>query len=347
MRRVPLSRTAAALATSLLALAATTHRFSPGWTYRLTVTSRAAAPADTSAVVVLSGRASVTAAGARLDVDESSRALGAIADAGAYVLADSDAMMVVSNRTQRILRFAAEDVERGTAALAFDTLGLHAALSGVVVHVDSLGAGEPVAGIPTRRWRITQDYTLELRGTGGPGITTEHVVREIWLGEPRAGLANPFASVADARAGGDGAYAALADATDDAARRLGRGVPLRVVTTATSTGGAHPATTTVTTLEVSDLAAADVDVNRLAAPPEFAATDVGPQAKTVAARMARAEAAQEEAAVRASRGAGAPARAARGGSHPPSSDGVKDAQAAKDAARAAIVGGLGRLSHPP
>ena len=87
------------------------------------------------------------------------------------------------------------------------------------------------------------------------------------MADEQKGLANPFARLAPPRAGpGSGE---LLTKTGEAQRGMGRGIPLRTITTSTSTSNRNEVTQTVTTMEVTGLQAERVDDDILAAPSDY------------------------------------------------------------------------------
>jgi hypothetical protein len=122
---------------------------------------------------------------------------------------------------------------------------------------------------------------------------------------------------------------------------MGKGIPVKTVTTTTSTNDKGEHTTNVATMELTELAAGDVDDALLVPPADYQVMDMGEQTKAMAAQMEQAKAAQ----------AGQPADASA--AHPDSTPSMKEAakktaeQAAKDAATAGVKKGLGGLFRRP
>ena len=321
---------------ALFAVAATPPRdFSAGFTYRLRLDAHVTAPDGTTRdELLLSGRATTDGTRARLDVDSASRESGVGADGGAYVLADSTALLIVSPKERRILRYALADLDRGVAALAANAPGTRTAIGDVSVKLESLGAGEPLLGVATTRWRLTQDYMIETVSGLIAHDATEHVVAVYTIAAAQPGLANPFARFGQlALAGGD--FGVLTTRTSDATARMGRGVPLEIVATTTSTDERNAVATTVRTLRLTELASAAVDDARLAPPPDYQMVDVGARARAANARSTPTTAASHPPAARP---------AAK-----PAPDGTSTddaARAAKEGFKGALVGGFGKLRRP-
>lgn len=320
---------------ALFALAATPpHDPSAGFTYRLRIDAHVTAPDGTTRdELLLSGHATTDGTRARLDVDSASRESGVGAGDGTYVLADSTALLIVSPKERRILRYAFADLDRGVAALAANAPGTRTAIGDVAVKLEPLGAGAPLRGVATTRWRLTQDYMIETVSGLIAHDATDHVVADYTIAaEP--GLANPFARFGQLALGG-GDFGVLTTRTSDATARMGRGVPLAIVATTTSTDERNAVTTAVRTMLVTELASATVDDERLAPPADYQVVDVGARARAANARSTPTTAASHPPAARP---------AAK-----PASDGASTddaARAAKEGFKGALRGGFGKLRRP-
>jgi hypothetical protein len=336
-----------AVAGSVLTLAAATPRaFSPGYTYRMRISGQTTeANGKTKDFLVMSGRAMVTSKNGRLDIDEASKERGAMGEKGGYFLYDQSSMMLVSPRDKQILKFSFDDLEKGVSALTTNTPGMRITISDVAVNFESLGAGEPLLGMSTTKYRITQDYKLAMKVAFVNRSSTEHVVQDFWMADQKHGFANPFARMGGMRPAGGGAFAELMSKTAEANARMGKGIPVKTVTTTTSTNDKGERTTSVATMELTELKAGDVDDALFVPPADYQVMDMGEQTKAMAAQMEQAKAAQAAQ-------AGQPAEAATA-THPDSSPSMKEAakktaeQAAKDAATAGVKKGLGGLFRRP
>jgi hypothetical protein len=132
---------------------------------------------------------------------------------------------------------AADDFERIVSRVmrgldAVMTLQLHDAK----VAAAALGAGEAVAGRPTQRYRLTQEYVVSVGMFGFSSDKHERVVTEYWVDPTLALPHNPvvemMSTLETALAQHDDAFVRR---SDEARRKLFRGVPLKVVVTAEST----------------------------------------------------------------------------------------------------------------
>jgi hypothetical protein len=160
--------------------------------------------------------------------------------------------------------------------------------------------------------------------------------------DEKAGFANPFARMGSMRPVGGGAFAELMTKTAEATAQMGRGIPVRTLTTTTSTSDKGEKTTTVSTMEVTELEAGNVDDALLVPPPDYQVMDMGEQTKAMAAQMEQAKAAQ------AAEQAGQPAQTAQPDSAASGKSGVKEAagEGVKDAAKKGLRGLGGMLRRP-
>lgn len=292
---------ALAIAGAGLALAASAPRaYSPGYTYRLTIDSRIVDPdGKATSFIVMSGRAMVTENRGRLDIDTASMERGAMVQQG-YVLYDPTSMLFVSPKDKRILKVALDDLEKGTLSLAANVPGMRMRISDVTVSFEELGRGEPMLGMATTKYRLTQDYELAVEGPVSRN-STEHVVQDLWVANEKKGLVNPFMRLGDAHAGVDSAFAELLRKTAEAQRAMGRGIVLKSVTSATSMLSRNEVTRSASTMQITELQAGEIDDALLVAPADFEVTDVAAQMRAITARLEQAKAAQAAESAKADR----------------------------------------------
>jgi hypothetical protein len=317
-------RTAVALAIAGLVvtpITATAQRSSPGYTYRLRTTGRVTEPnGRTTDYVVMSGHAMVTEQAGRLDVDDASWKRGAVAGKDSYILYDSTSLTIVAPRNRQIVRLSLDTLERELSSA--NTADPRVAITDVAVDFEKLGPGEAMLGLATTRFRITQDYKLAAKTPSVTRSSAEHVVQELWIADEQKGLRNPFARLDVFRAGPGSDVGELLTRTAEARSKMGRGVPLKTVTTSTSTSGRNAVTQTVTTMEVSNLQAENVDDDILAVPEDYHLVAVSELPRTAPSSQGSR--------------AGAPAKAAR----PAATDGAAAAEAKGGFVK--ILHGMGR-----
>ena len=332
-----------AVAGSVLALAAAAPRaFSPGYTYRMRISGQVTeANGKTKDYVVMSGRAMVTSKNGRLDIDEAAKDRGAMGEKGGYFLYDQTSMMIVSPKDKQILKFGFDDLEKGMSAMMANAPGMRINISDVAVNFEKLGPGEPLLGMSTTKYRITQDYKIAMKVAFMNRNSTEHIVQDFWMADEKKGFANPFARLGGMRSIGGGAFAELMSKTAEANAKMGKGIPLKTLTTTTSTSDKGEVTTNVATMELTELKAGDVDDALFVPPADYQVTDMGAQTKAMAEQMKQAKAAQA--------GQADAPQAAQPDSTPSMKEAAKKTaeQAAKDAAAQGVKKGLGGLFRRP
>ena len=118
-------------------------------------------------------------------------------------------------------------------------------IANVKVDVQDLGAGEPLDGYPTYKYRITQSYTMNIivmgRTTGSPSQS----VTDIWVAPQLDGLMDP--SARPSTASSSGPMAELTKQLLLAYGKVRKGLMLKRISTMESGAGARKHTTTVTT----------------------------------------------------------------------------------------------------
>ena len=270
---------ALAIAGSVVPLAAaSSQRASAGYSYRLRTYGRVTEPNGRATdYIVMYGHALVSEKGGRLDVDEASPKRGATVVKGDYLLVDSTSMTIVAPRDRQMVRLSLGNLERDLSGGSIP--GTFVKISDVAFNFEKLGAGEQILGRPTTKFRITQDYKVAATmPLGRSRNSTEHIVQEFWVADEQKGLANPFARLS--RSGPGSGFSEILTRTAEARSAMGRGIPLRIVTTSTSTSSRTEVTETVTTMDVTDLQAENVDDDILVAPTDYQVVDVGGLTRT-------------------------------------------------------------------
>ena len=260
---------------------ATAQRASPGYSYRLRTTGRVTEPnGRTTDYVVMSGHALVTEKAGRLDIDEASPKRGAMVVKDSYVLYDPTSMTIVSSRNRQIARLsldALDTLERELWTASVPAVRVD--VSDVSPTFEQLGPGEPMLGMATTRYRTTQDYKVAAKAASTTRNGTERIVQEFWMADAQKGLANPFARLDHLSADPGGWYREVM-ARSQSRRMTGLGVALKTVTTITSTSSRNEVTQTVTTMEVTDLQAENIDDDILVAPTDYQVVGVGEMTRT-------------------------------------------------------------------
>jgi hypothetical protein len=143
-----------------------------------------------------------------------------------------DEVAVVNPRERSYSVAAGGSFERivGTAIRAVK-LGVQMQLSDVRISTDRLGAGDTIAGLPTQRYRLTQEYAATVGVMGMKGDPEYHVViTDFWVPRAPKLMRNPLvemlATTETALAQGDSAFGARSNA---ARNKLFVGMPLRMI----------------------------------------------------------------------------------------------------------------------
>jgi hypothetical protein len=119
----------------------------------------------------------------------------------------------------------------------------------VHVSMESLGAGEKLGGYSTLKYRLTENYTMDLTIMGAETKTPTHTTTDIWIAPALDALMNPSArpdvgKIAEAT----GPMAPLTSAIIKAYANVKPGVMMKRVSTSVSTQSGKPHTSTTTTL---------------------------------------------------------------------------------------------------
>ena len=146
--------------------------------------------------------------------------------------------------------------ELNSKEMAMEATDLQGAIAGMAkmevvdIHVDmeDSGAGEPIAGYATWKYRLTESYTMRMTVLGHATDTKEHMVSDLWVAPALIGNLNPRSRPA---ASANGMMQALTEATYKAYAKIKPGVMLRMINTSESGEGAR-ARSHVTTMNVSN-----------------------------------------------------------------------------------------------
>jgi hypothetical protein len=118
-------------------------------------------------------------------------------------------------------------------------------IANVKVDVQDLGAGEPLDGYTTYKYRLTQSYTMNIVVMGRTMSTPTLSVSDVWVAPQLDGLMDPTARPPSAAASGP-----MAEVTKQltlAYGKMRKGLMLKRVSTMDSGEGARKHTTTMTT----------------------------------------------------------------------------------------------------
>ena len=257
-RRLMLAVAAAALATGTAPARA---QGAAGYEYTFRVSSGDATPTT--------GQAWVSGPRMRVEMERRKKDGGTGGGAPQYLIVDRDAnrMLVVNPEREEYSVTDPEAFEQvvGRVMREVDRF-LTMRVNGARVRGTHVGPGEPVAGLPTERYRLVQQYQTEIGILGRTERTDHRVVTDYWMTTAVALPDNPFfgllASSANALALHDLAFVRQ---TDDVRRAKMRGTPLRIAITARHDGKDDRDDDTMT-IEITALRQAAVPEARFAVP---------------------------------------------------------------------------------
>lgn len=188
------------------------------------------------------------AGNSRIDVTESPMQ-GGMMGAGTYMITSSGKGTVTSVDPAKHQYTVINIAELGKTAT-----DLQAAMGGIAkmevadvkVALEDLGAGEPLDGYATYKYRLTESYTMNMSVMGRTVSTPSQSSTEIWLAPALDGLMDPSSRPPTAVATGP-----MAELTRQLMAEYGKmkkGLMLKRITTSEGGSGSHKHTTTITTL---------------------------------------------------------------------------------------------------
>ena len=148
-------------------------------------------------------------------------------------------------------------------------------LSGATVTGTRLGAGEAIAGHPTRRYQLVQDFTVTL-GAFGIQAARNHqrVTTEYWMATDLVLPANPIitvlAQITTALAQTDRDFA---HRTAEELRPVAQGTPLKITVHSESQDDKGKTASKTETLQVTSIARATIDPAQFSVPDGFTRKD--------------------------------------------------------------------------
>lgn len=182
----------------------------------------------------------------RLDITES-MAPGGMMGMGTYTITSGSKGTVTSVDPAKHQYTVIDIAEMGKAANdAQAALGGIAKMEFTDVKVDlqDLGAGEPIDGYATYKYKLTQSYTMKMTMMGHAINSPSSSTTEIWIAPQLDGLMDPSARPMVATPSGP--MAELMRQLTAQYGKMKRGLPLKRVTTSVSGDGARQHTTTMT-----------------------------------------------------------------------------------------------------
>jgi hypothetical protein len=231
----------------------------PGVTYRIRmVTTPPDMPGMTMGQTVIVGHGLAIGALNRLDIDTVT---------GQIPIAVGDFMLTLDSNRMVSVNPASKSYTEGVPGLTSlpPELLAQASVTNVNVTTEKLGAGEVIQGFATEKVRMTITYAL---GIMGQQMNTMSTV-ELSVAQLPATVSTPFDGTPPKEMM-QGPMKELAEKTLAARNSLGKGTPLKTVTTTQITIPMMGQTlTTTTTVEILDVKATDVDPALLKIPEGF------------------------------------------------------------------------------
>lgn len=213
------------------------------------------------------GRAVFAANRGRMDIVEGT--VESLFAKGDYVLFDSTDLVIVhpASKTFVLLphNLANQTMER------LESLGVKMTLADEKVTLDSIAAGDTVAGIPTIHYRMTTAFAMSIdAGVMQQRLTTESVT-DYWIASVPGLPRNPLLR-ANGLTGGSGLtgmFKSISQKVDSVAKRMGTAIALKTSTASRMTDSQGANATMEQTSEVSNIERREVDDSVLVLPPDF------------------------------------------------------------------------------
>lgn len=218
---------------------------------------------------VMAGHGQFAGGNSRMDMSQS-MAPGGIMSAGTYVIVRSGARTewIVDPAKKTYMEINVDSMAK-FAADAQKMLGGMAKIemTDVTADVQPLGAGEMIEGYATMKYHVTSGYTSKVSMMGRKTVTTTTSTGDIWVAPQLAGLYNPAAPAS--QGAGTSEYAQKLTA---AYAKIGKGVPIKSVTTSQSTGSRTSSTTS--TMELVNIKRGRIDQSVFEVPDGYTKTDL-------------------------------------------------------------------------
>jgi hypothetical protein len=239
------------------------HPFTPGVTYKMRMVMSMPQMPGMSGDMIIVGHGIATNNHSRLDVDSGGGGPMAPFSAGDFLLTlDSGRVLLVNPATKTYV----DGFTMGGGGLPPEIMA-QASISGVVVNIEKLGAGDTIEGRPTQKYRMTSQYTVNIMGNSvSIGGEAEMLTAELPTkinspfggGMPKSMSTGPFAEL----------YNKMLDATKQVSGSVVR------VNNVMSING--PMSMNMTqTMQLTDVKAADIDEKQLQVPDGYTARPPG------------------------------------------------------------------------
>ena len=242
------------------------------YTFRMT-TSTTDHKGKTKSDNPMTAKVQVAGDRARMDIEETKGGASGMTKQGGFMVADRKARtMSIADPEEKT--FTTMPVDAWTSMTAGLTAGMgkmmNVKISDATFRTEDLGSGGLVNGLPTRKYRVTHDYKMDMKIAFMKQNTTNHSVAEYWVNDDLKNDPNPLFEMMGAVAAGFMANdTAFAREVNTAMKKMFVGVPVKSVTTTESVNQKGEKTVTVSTMEMADFKRGDIPASVFAAPPGY------------------------------------------------------------------------------
>ncbi|MEP7344605.1 MAG: DUF4412 domain-containing protein [Gemmatimonadaceae bacterium] len=223
----------------------------------------------------------------RLDFLESSE--NPMMKKGGYMIMDAENNKLIMVSPEEKKAMVMDPTAMGSMVGAMGGSGLvKMDMDNVKVDVEDLGDGERMLGKATHKYRVTRSYDMSVKVVMMKRNSHHQSVSETWLtndfGTDRAfeAFGRQFAN----RVAAGGSMQKLMEAE----KKVPRGFPMKTVMQSTDTDDKGKATTTSTTMEVTELTKANIDPSVFEVPSGYETVDMGAEMKDARIKMDSAKA---------------------------------------------------------
>ena len=273
-RRAALALGAVVLGASLAAAHPYVAPLAAGFSYTFRVsTSTTDHKGKTKTDMPMIAKVQVAGDKARMDIQEAKGAAAEVGKDGGFMVADRKAR-TISIAEPEEKTFTTMPIDAWTQMTTALTAGMgqmmNVKISEPTFRTEDLGDGGVVNGLPTRKYRVTHDYKMDMKIAFIRQNTTNHSVAEYWVNEELRNHPNPlFETMGAVAAGFMSNDTTFSKQVKEAMKKMFVGVPVKSVTTTESVNQKGEKTVTVSTMEMADFRRGDIPASVFAAPPGY------------------------------------------------------------------------------
>ena len=270
-RRVALAFGVVALGASLAAARPYVAPLAAGYSYTFRVAnSTTDHKGKSKSDVPMIAKVQVAGEKARMDIQETKGAAAGVGKEGGFMVADRKAR-TISIADPEEKTFTTMPIDAWTQMTTALTAGMgqmmNVKISEPTFRTEDLGDGGLVNGLPTRKYRVTHDYKMDMKVAFIKQNTTNHSVAEYWVNEELRNHPNPLFEMMGAVASGFMANdTTFSKQVKEAMKKMFVGVPVKSVTTTESVNQKGERTVTVSTMEMTEFRRGDIPTSTFAAP---------------------------------------------------------------------------------